>query len=64
MTKQQLNSIALKILNLEHACEKGECVSENLAKMDLIMDGLSEKDLFHLAEILEDKTCQNKKFLI
>lgn len=64
MTKQQLEKIALKILDLEDACLKGEFVSENLAKMDFIMDGLSEKDLFHLAEILEDKTCQNKKFLI
>ena len=64
MTKQQLEKIALKILDLEDACSKGEFISENLARMDLIMDGLSEKDLFHLAEVLEDKTCQNKKFLI
>lgn len=64
MTKQQLNSIALKILDLEHACEKGEYVSENLAKMDLIMDGLSEKDLLKLVSILEEKTCKDKNFLV
>lgn len=64
MKEQDLKKIAEKVLDLEQACRKGEYIPENMTKMNMLMDPLEPEELFRLVEILEEKTCKDKKFLV
>lgn len=54
MKKSELKEISKEILNLEQECQEGNNIPENLKKMEQIANKLSLKDLFKLAEIMED----------
>lgn len=64
MKKRNLKKIAEKVLDLERACRRGEYIPENMTKMNMLMDPLEPEELFKLVEILEEKTCKDKKFLV
>lgn len=64
MKERDLKKIAEKVLDLERACHRGEYIPENMTKMNMLMDPLEPEELFKLVEILEEKTCKDKKFLV
>ncbi len=54
---KKLNKIAEQVMQLEQECQQGINISENLEKMEELMQDLSLEELLQMDEIL------NKKFL-
>lgn len=65
MTNKEKNTIARKIMELEQECQKGNNISENLSKMDEVIEHLSIQDLIELDAYMEENFEKlNEKYLI
>lgn len=59
INNKKLQKIASDIWDLEQKCQNNDNISENLQKMTNITEGLSLKDIFLIADILESKNLQS-----
>lgn len=65
MTNKEKNTIARKIMKLEQECQKGNNISENLSKMNKVIEPLSIQDLIELDAYMEENFEKlNEKYLI
>ena len=65
MTNKEKNTIARKLMELEQECQKGNNISENLSKMDEVIEHLSIQDLIELDAYMEENFEKlNEKYLI
>ena len=54
-TQSELKKIANQIAQLEQECQKGNNVSENLAKMASLVNDLDEEDVYKIDELIRAK---------
>lgn len=65
MTNKEKNTIARKLMELEQECQKGNNISENLSKMNKVIEPLSIQDLIELDAYMEENFEKlNEKYLI
>ena len=65
MTNKEKNTIARKLMELEQECQKGNNISENLSKMNEVIEPLSIQDLIELDAYMEENFEKlNEKYLI
>ena len=65
MTNKEKNTIAQKLMELEQECQKGNNISENLSKMNKVIEPLSIQDLIELDAYMEENFEKlNEKYLI
>lgn len=65
MTNKEKNTIARKLMKLEQECQKGNNISENLNKMNEVIEPLSIRDLIELDAYMEENFEKlNEKYLI
>ena len=65
MTNKEKNTIARKLMELEQECQKGNNISENLSKMNKVIEHLSIQDLIELDAYMEENFEKlNEKYLI
>ena len=65
MTNKEKNTIARKLMELEQECQKGNNISENLSKMNKVIEHLSIQDLIELDVYMEENFEKlNEKYLI
>ena len=65
MTNKEKNTIARKLMELEQECQKGNNISENLNKMNEVIEPLSIQDLIELDAYMEENFEKlNEKYLI
>lgn len=55
LSNKQLRKIANQIAQLEQKCQKGNNVSENLAKMASLVNDLDEEDVYKIDELIRAK---------
>lgn len=55
LSNKQLRKIANQIAQLEQECQKGNNVSENLAKMTSLINDLDEEDVYKIDELIRAK---------
>lgn len=55
LSNKQLRKIANQIAQLEQECQKGNNVSENLAKMTSLVNDLDEEDVYKIDELIRAK---------
>lgn len=55
LSNKQLRKIANQIAQLEQECQKGNNVSENLAKMVSLVNDLDEEDIYKIDELIRAK---------
>ena len=65
MTNKEKNTIARRLMELEQECQKGNNISENLSKMNKVIEPLSIQDLIELDAYMEENFEKlNEKYLI
>ena len=64
LSNKQLRKIANQIAQLEQECQKGNNVSENLAKMASLINDLDEEHVYKIDELIRAKIWFLKNFLV
>lgn len=55
MKKKELKKLAKEVIALEQKCQNGENIAENFSLMEKIMSNLSDKEIFDLIYLIEEK---------